>query len=196
MGLLIRLVNEADQAVVVDVVLQLELPVLPMVLVGRLRRPQHENHIDGLPRHLATQFRIDTVKLLICRHAAISETEIQPTLGKVIEEREPTRHVGGMVLVETDRRGAQSNPLRLAQHAANEDLRHYDGLVFHRVVLADPELLEAQFLRPHDEFDVFLVSLRQRLGGVVIWHDEHAVFDGTAHFLRHRVNLPVLRGPC
>ena len=73
--------------------------------------------------------------------------------------------------------GPRRMRLRLAQGAGDEDLGHHDVLVLHRVMLADPELAEAQLLGPDDQLQVLVVALRQRLGRVVERHDEHAVAD-------------------
>src|SRR5262249_50720203 len=56
-------------------------------------------------------------------------------------------------------------------------LGHHDVLVLHRVMLADPELREAQLLGADDQLQVLVVALTQRFGRVVERHDEHAVAD-------------------
>src|SRR5207249_2259793 len=55
-------------------------------------------------------------------------------------------------------------------------------------MLADPELAEAQLLRPHDQLQVLVVALGRRLGRRMEWHDEHAVADGL-HLIAHESHL-------
>ena len=105
------------------------------------------------------------------------KAQVEPPLGQMIEKRQPAGHVGRMMLLQADRRRPQADALRLAQGAGDEDLRHHDVLVLHRVMLADPELAEAQLLGPHDQLQVFVVALGRRLGRIVERHDEHAVVD-------------------
>ena len=55
--------------------------------------------------------------------------------------------------------------------------RHGNILERHRVVLADSELVETQFISTNHQFHVLVVSLGQRLSRVVKRHDEDAGFD-------------------
>ena len=103
--------------------------------------------------------RLDAVQLLVGRDAAGAEAEVEPALGQVIEKRQPAGDVGRVVLVEADRRRPHADALRLAQRAGDEDLGHHDVLVLHRVMLADPELAEAQLLGPDDQLQVLVVAL-------------------------------------
>ena len=70
----------------------------------------------------------------------------------------------GWCWLQADRRRPHPDAFRLAQRAGDEDLGHHDVLVLHRVMLADPELAEAQLLGPDDQLQVFVVALRERLG--------------------------------
>ena len=86
--------------------------------------------------------------------------------------------MGRMMLLNAHRRGSQANPLGVGQGAGDEELGHRDRLVPHRVMLADPKLVEAQFLGPDDQFQVLLQRLGQRLGRRMKRHDEHAMTNG------------------
>ncbi len=136
--------------------------------------------------------RLGAVQFLIGRDAAGPEAEVEPALGQVIEERQPAGDVGRVVLIETNGGRTQADAARLSQGASDEDLRHHDVLVLHRVMLADPELAEAQLLGLHDQLQVLVVALRRRLGRVVERHDEHAVTD-RLHSVVH-ARFPSLSG--
>src|SRR5262249_9146033 len=83
-----------------------------------------------------------------------------------------------VMLIEADRRWPHPYAARLSQRSADENLRHHDVLVLHRVVFADPEIAEPQLLRANDQLKILVVALSQRLGRIVKRHDEHAVANG------------------
>ena len=152
-------------------------PELALDLVRRLRGPEPQDHVDGFIDHGGGVFGLGAEELLIRGDAAGAEAEVEPALAEVVEERQPAGDVGRVVLVEANRRRPHADAPRLAQRAGDEDLRHHDVLVLHRVMLADPELAESQLLGPDDQLQVLVVALPQRLGRVVEGHDEHAVTD-------------------
>ena len=87
--LLQRLVDVADARLRVDRLFQADRPELPLDLVGRLGRPQLQDHVDGLIDHGGGVLRLGAVQLLVGRHAAGPEAEVEPALGQMIEERQP-----------------------------------------------------------------------------------------------------------
>ncbi len=60
----------------------------------------------------------------------------------------------------------------------DEELRHRDVLERHRVVLADPELVDTEFIGADDQLHVLVLALCERLGGIMERHDEDVGFDG------------------
>src|SRR5262245_36762218 len=95
----------------------------------------------------------------------------------MIEESEASRDVRRMVLIQARGSGAQTDAPRLSEGAGDEDLRHHDVFILHRVMLADPEFAESQLLGANDQLQVLVVTLAQRLGWVVVRHDEHPILD-------------------
>ena len=93
----------------------------------------------------------------------------------MVEKRQAAGNVRRMVLIETDRGGAQANRLGFPQRAGDEDLWHHDRLVLHRVMFADPELGESQLLGSNDELEILVERLGGRLRRGMKGHDEHAV---------------------
>ena len=45
------------------------------------------------------------------------------------------------------------------------------------MMLADPEITEAKFLSKNHKLEVFIVTLRERLVGIVHRHQEHRMID-------------------
>ena len=107
-----------------------------------------------------------------------TEADVQPSVRQVIEEREPTRDVSRVVVLQADRRRTDANRLRQPEHLAEKDLRHDDVLVRRRMVLADPEIVEAERLALHGQLEVFVEALRHRLVRIMDRHDEHAEAQG------------------
>ena len=91
--LLQRLVDEADRRLLVDEFLQRELPELPVVLVGRVRGPELQDHVERLQGHGAPLLRVEAVELLVGGDAPRAEAEVEAAVGEVVEEGDPGRHV-------------------------------------------------------------------------------------------------------
>jgi hypothetical protein len=174
----------ADPRLGVHVLLEADLPELALDRVRRIGGPQLQDHVDGLIDHGGGVLRLGAVQFLVGRHAAGTEGEVEPPLGQMVEEGEPAGDVGGVVLVEADGGRPQADAPRLAQGAGDEDLRHHDVFILHRVMLADPEFGKAHLLGADDQLQVLVVALPRRLGRVVIRHDEHPVAN-RLHSLAH-----------
>ena len=86
MGQLIRLGDITQPDLLVDRLLDVDLPELPVEVIRRIGRPELEDHIERLEGHCAANLRIDRVELVVGRHTAGSETEIQPALGKMVQK--------------------------------------------------------------------------------------------------------------
>src|SRR5262245_26512860 len=82
-----------------------------------------------------------------------------------------------MMLIQADGRRSKADARRFAEGPGDEDLGHHDRLILHRMMLADPELLEAELFGTNDQLQVFVVALGERLVRSVKGHDEHAVVD-------------------
>ena len=117
--------------------------------------------------------RVRPEDLHVGRDRSRSETDIEPAVRHVIQKRQPPRDVGRMVVLQADRRRSDANALRQPEHFRQEDLRHDDVLDARRMVLADPEIVEAQLLALHGQLEVLVDALGQRLGRIVDRHDEH-----------------------
>ena len=76
MRFLERLVDEPDQAFMVDRLLELKLPELAVMLIGRPVRPQIQNDVHGLQRHPPAILRVDAIQFLIGRDTAIAKAQV------------------------------------------------------------------------------------------------------------------------
>ena len=93
---------------------------------------------------------------------------------EVIEKGEPTGDVSGVVILQADRCRADSDPGGLSQYPGEEDLGHRDVFVCRRMVFADPEIVESQFLALDRQLQVLVETLGQWLVRVVDRHHEHS----------------------
>ena len=175
----------------IDVLFERELPEFPIVVVGRVRRPQFQDDVQRLPRHRTAILGMLAVELHVGADAVGSEAEVEPSLGEVIQKREPRGHVGGMVQIEAHGRGPQANAFGHSEYAADEHLGDHDGLELHGVMLADPELVETELLRPDGQFDILVEALSQRLARRMVGHDENAGFDGSCGGCRVTCHAPL-----
>ena len=99
MRLLKRLVDVADPRFGIDRLRQADVPELSRNFIRWIGRPELEDHIERFFDHLGRILRIGPIEFLIGGNAARPETEIEPALGKMVEKRQPTGDVRGMVLV-------------------------------------------------------------------------------------------------
>ena len=172
--LLERFVEMSDAEPGVQVVFHLHVPEPPFDVDRQLARPQPHDHVDRFGDPRCRFARVRPEDLHVGRDGSRSETDIEPAVRHVIQERQPPRHVGRMVVLQADRRRSDANALRQAEHFCQEDLRHDDVLDARRMVLADPEIVEAEFLALHGQLEVLVDALSQRLGRIMNRHDEHA----------------------
>ena len=63
-------------------------------------------------------------------------------MGKLVHEGQPAGHVGGVMIGQARRSGAEPDGVGHGQGLADEGLGQDDVLVLHGMVLADPELGE------------------------------------------------------
>ena len=174
MRLLQGLEDEPDPRRLIDVLFERELPEFAVVVVGRVRRPEIEDDVQRFHRHGAAILGMLAVELHVGADAVGPEAEVEPSLREVIQKRESRGYVGRMMQIEAHGRGSQTNAVGHSEHAADEHLGDHDRLEPHGVVLADPEFVETEFLRPDDQFDILVEALSQRLARWVVGHDENA----------------------
>ena len=168
-----------DPRRLIDVLFERELPEFAFVVVGRVRRPQFQDGVQRLQRHRPAILGMLAVELHVGADAVGAEAEVEPSLREVIQKCEPCGHVGRMVQIEAHGRGSQANAFGHSEYAADEHLGDHDGLEPHGVVLADPELVETELLRPDGQFHILVEALSQRLARRMVGHDENAGFDGS-----------------
>ena len=77
----------------------------------------------------------------------------------MVEEREALGHVEGMVVGEVHHGRAQPDTLGPGRCGGQKDVRRRDGLPARRVVLPNPELVEAELIAFHGQFQVFINTL-------------------------------------
>src|SRR5262245_59022566 len=97
-------------------------PESSLDVVRRIACPKLENDVYSLSHHGATELGIDAVHLQICGHSAYAETHVETSMGQVVEKREPIRHIHGMVVLEADRRRAQTDLPCHSERLGQEDL--------------------------------------------------------------------------
>ena len=158
--------------------LHLDVPEFAFQVDGAFRRPELEDHVGRLGYHLCGVLGLDAEDFQVGGHAAWAEAEVESSLAEVVEHGQPARDVERMVLLKTDGGRTHVHVLGLRHGGGDEELRHGDVLVRHRVVLADPELVEAHLVGADGQLHVLVIALRQGLGGVVKRHDEDSGLDG------------------
>ena len=99
------------------------------------------------------------------------------------------------MLGQADRGRTQADIRRLTQRSGDENLGHDDRLVPHRVMLADPELVDPEFVGPDDQLQVLVARLSQRLGRIVKRHDEDTGPNLLELFRHHCPLLPFGSSP-
>ncbi len=167
------LVEMSDAEPGIQVVFHLHVPEPPFDVDRHLARPQPHDHVDRFGDTPSRFARVRPEDLHVGRDGSGSETNIEPAVRHVIQKRQPARHMGRMVVLEADRRRSDANTLGQAEHFSQEDLRHDDVLDARRMVLTDPEIVEAESLALHGELEVLVDALGQRLGRIMDRHDEH-----------------------
>jgi hypothetical protein len=77
----------------------------------------------------------------------------------MVEHCQAAGNVRRVMLLHAYRSRPQPDSLGVRKRAGDKELGHRDRLVLHRMMFADPELVEAEFFGPNDQFQVFVQAL-------------------------------------
>ncbi len=77
----------------------------------------------------------------IRRHRTRAEAEVEPAVRQVVQKCQAAGHVNRVMVLKTDRGGAEPDGLRHTECPRDKDLGHHDVLDRRRVMLADPDLV-------------------------------------------------------
>ena len=153
-GLLIGLGHVAQPDILVDPVLEGDLPVLAVELVGRVGGPDVDHDVDGFDHH-GVPVRVHHAEdLEVGRQPAGADAGDVASLRQVVEHRDLPGRDRRVVLRQTDDAGAADDLLGLRQQMREEEQRRGDLLRLGAVVLAHPGLREAQPVSMDDRFDI------------------------------------------
>ena len=156
MRLLVGLAHAADADVGQHVFLDLEVPVLAVELVGRVRRPDAVDHVDGFDQHLHAVEIGDLEHLEIGRGRARPDAHEEAALRDMVELGGLPGHDRRMLIRQAEDAGAELDALGLWHQGSEEHERRLDGLGGKREMLAEPDLVEADRVGALDDLEVFL----------------------------------------
>ena len=186
--LLVGLDHGADAEVGPVVVLEPERPVLAPDVVGRLRGPELEHGLDGLARHLAADLQVGHAEHLeVADEPAGAHAQDQPPVAQVIQQGGVGGGLHRVALRQVDHAGAELHARRARDQVGEEHEGAGHRLAQRRVVLADPELVEAEAVAGDRDLHVLL---QHRVGVppvIVHRHHEHAEL--------HPALIPQARSP-
>ncbi len=100
------------------------LPVFARVVERLLLRPQFQNDVERLARHLAVLpgIAVDIEHRPVARQAAGGNAKIEPPLSHVIEHGDPVRQLGRMVVGQQEAAGGKPDVLRLHQRLRDQQI--------------------------------------------------------------------------
>ena len=153
-GLLIGLGHVAEPDILVDPVLEGDLPVLAVELVGRIRGPDIDHDVDGLDHHRVAVRVHHAEDLEVGRQPAGADAGDVAPLGQVVEHGDLPGGHRRVVLRQADDAGAADDLLGLRQQVREEEQRRGDLLRLGAVVLADPGLRKAEPVGMDDGLDI------------------------------------------
>ena len=160
--------------ILVDPVLEGDLPVFALDVVGRVLLPELEHDVDGLDHHGVAVRLHDSEHLEIRRQAAGAHAHDVAPLGQMVEHRDLPRRDRRVVLRQADHAGAADDPLGARQHVGEEEQRRGDLLGGRGIVFAHPGFREAEPVGVDDRVDVLHQGLVVVPPGMVDRHHEQA----------------------
>ena len=130
-----------------DVLLERDLPELPVDPVGRVLRPELQDDVDRLLHHLGPQLGLAHLEQLeVAREPARPDAHDEAPAAELIEHGGVRGHRGGMDLGQVDHAGPEPDLPGPAHQGGEEDQRRGDALapraeVLAHVGLGEPELV-------------------------------------------------------
>ena len=174
MGFLIGLGHMPEPDILVDPVLEGDLPVFALDVVRGVLLPELEHDVDGLDHHGVAVRLHDAEHLEIRRQAAGAHAHDVAPLRQMVEHRDLARRDRRVVLRQADHAGAADDPLGARQHVGEEEQRRGDLLGGRGIMFAHPGLREAEPVGVDDRVDVLHQGLVVVPPGVVDRHHEQA----------------------
>ena len=92
-----------------------DVPELALVVERLVLRPQAQDDVERLPRHVAVDagHAVDVEHRPVARQAARGDAEIEPALRQMVEHGDAVGELGGVVVRQQEAAGAEAQPLRL-----------------------------------------------------------------------------------
>ena len=147
----------------------------PVALVrDALAREQPADHPDRLVLPVALGHRIDAKHIGVGRQRSGPGAENDPPARHVVELHDALRDVERMVIGQRDDAGAQLDALRPLAHRGQEQFGRGNHFPSRRVMLADPEFVEAKLVEMHRQFDVAAHLEHRMLADRMVGRDECA----------------------
>ena len=173
-GLQVRLEEAEHRVRLVD------LPELALVVEGRVLRPQAEDDLQRLARHVAVGagHAVDVEHRPVARQAAGGDAEIEPPLRQVVEHGDAVRQLRRVVVGQEEAAGAEADALRLQERLGDQQVGRRVRLPGRGVVLADPGFGVAELVEPAEGLQVEVVPFLQAALRRVRGHGEVAEFHG------------------
>ena len=126
---------------------------------------------------VALHHGIDAERAGVGGERAGARTEHRPAVRHVVELHHALGDVERVVVREADDAGAESDAVRPLRRRGEEHLGRGDHLPARRVVLAAPELVEAEPVEVGGELDVTLEQQGRVLSGRVVGGEERTELD-------------------
>src|SRR5262245_19181567 len=104
--------------------LKADRPKFPLDFVGRIARPKPHNDVDRFSHHGAALLGVDSVDLQSCWYSASTKTDVQSTMGQMIQKRKSASYVHRMVILQADWGRSQTNCLCHAEGLGDKNFRH------------------------------------------------------------------------
>ena len=174
MRLLQRLRHEADAELGQDRLLDLHVPELALDVVGRVLRPDAQDHVDRFHEGALARGRVDLEQLEIGGEPAGADAEQEAAAAHVVELRGLAGDDRRMMVRQVDDRGAEREVLGLRHEAGEEHQRRGERLGGGGEMLAHPELVVAELVGQDRLGGVLGQRVGQRAAGRMHRHHEHS----------------------
>ena len=154
-----------------------EFEPLALVAEALLAAQQRDDHRQRLVLAVALDHRVDAERAGIGGQRTGTRAEHRPAVRHVVELHDALGDVERVVVRQARDAGAEHDVVRALGGAGEEHLGRGDHLPARRVVLAAPELVEAEPVEVGGELEVALEQQRRVLTGRVVGGEERAESD-------------------
>ena len=176
--LLQRLRHEADAELGQDRLLDLHVPEFALDVVGRILRPDAQDHVDRFHEGALARRRVDLEQLEVGGEPAGADAEQEAAAAHVIELRGLAGDDRRVMVRQVDDGGAEGEVLGLRHEAGEEHQRRGERLGGGGEMLAHPELVIAELVGQDRLGGVLGQGVGERAAGRMHRHHEHPETHG------------------